>query len=181
MSGTPGSSLPVAKPSPVVPATPKTMPIRKVSSMVTIESVGFKPAPLVAGSAVDLILTFKNGGTAASDPNLKYTLGCRVKSGGPCPVPNTTRLVSATGIAPGMTAGETLAGASPAKAGDYELTVAIGTARGRVFPFSVAGPMIQRQIQPQMRPQVQPQPQPQSQPLLQPQTQPQRMRSVPDR
>jgi hypothetical protein len=142
------ASAPLAPPAPLPrPAgTMKTAKVVKARTLstgvlkagVTLESVAFKPAPLVAGTPVDIALSFKNGGTVASDPGLKYTIACLVKSGGPnCPVANTTRPVSASGIGPGMSVTASLAGASPAEAGSYELTIAIGEAKGRSFPLSV--------------------------------------------
>jgi hypothetical protein len=107
-------------------------------AVVVVETVAFKPAPLTAGKAIDLSLSFKNSGTAASDPALQYSLSCTVKSGGPaCPIPATKRPVSSAGLAPGESRVVTLAGASPATAGSYDLVVTVGTAAAKHFPFSV--------------------------------------------
>ncbi|MHB8836571.1 MAG: hypothetical protein ACYC9Y_12845 [Candidatus Methylomirabilia bacterium] len=147
---TPGGQPPAPLPLPTSqpPAAGKAVTAKSLSTAVLkagvkLEFVAFKPSPQVTGKPVDVSLSFKNAGTAASDPGLKYAITCSVKSGGPnCPVANSTRLVSATGIEPGKTVAVTLAGASPAEAGSYELTITIGEAKGSTFPFSVGGTRI---------------------------------------
>jgi hypothetical protein len=72
---------------------------------------------------VDLIITFKNKGLVASSADLKYTVSCTVKSGGPgCAVASSTRSINKS-IPAGQTHSITLAGATPAVAGTYEVTV----------------------------------------------------------
>ena len=127
-----------AKEVKVLPSQTLTTAVAK--AVVSVESPLFKPAPPETGKPLGVVLTFKNSGTAASDPGLKYTLTCTVKSGGPeCPVANVARPrpVSAAGIPPGKTAADTLAGVVPAAAGSYELSVKIGEAKAVSFPFSV--------------------------------------------
>ena len=99
----------------------KPMTLKKAS--VVVESLGYKPAPTTPGKMVDLIITFKNKGLAASSPDLKYSVSCVVKSGGPaCAVASTTRSINKA-IPAGQTHSVTLAGATPAVAGTYEVTV----------------------------------------------------------
>lgn len=137
---------PQSAPGPAVKSSAETNigKIAVAQASVAVESVGFKPAPLNAGRPVDVILTFKNNGFAASDPVLTYTLTCTVQSGGPdCPIPATTRPFGSA-IDPGKILSTTLAGATAASAGDYELSVAIGNGRGRPFAFTVKPLLIKR-------------------------------------
>jgi hypothetical protein len=143
VSTPPGGTVGAAK-----PALARNVTAIAPRAVVKLETVAFKPAPLLAGTPVDAMLTFKNAGTAPSDPGLTYTLACTVKSGGhACPVAGTTRLVSATALDPGQGLTVTLAGASPAEPGSYELSIAIGQAKAKVYPFVVNAPKLK--IQPQ--------------------------------
>lgn len=88
-----------------------------------MEGITYTPSPLTAGSAVDLIITFKNNGQADSSAPLNYSVSCTVKSGGPaCLVPSSTRSINAS-IPAGKTYTITLAGSNPAVIGKYEVTV----------------------------------------------------------
>lgn len=90
---------------------------------VVVESLAYKPAPTKPGEMVDLIITFKNKGQVASNASLKYSVSCTVKSGGPsCAVASSTRPINKA-IPAGQTHSITLAGATPAVAGTYEVTV----------------------------------------------------------
>ena len=90
---------------------------------VVVEDLDCKPASPTPGKMVDLIITFKNKGQAASSAALKYSVSCTVKNGGPsCPVASSTRSINKA-IPAGQTHSITLAGATPAVAGTYEVTV----------------------------------------------------------
>lgn len=90
---------------------------------VVVETLAYKPAPATPGKMIDLIITFKNKGLAESSPDLKYSVTCTVKSGGPaCAVASCTRSINKA-IPAGKTHSVTLAGATPAVAGTYEVTV----------------------------------------------------------
>jgi len=92
-------------------------------AVVVVESLAYKPAPTTPGKMVDLIITFKNKGLADSSASLKYSVSCIVKSGGPaCAVASSTRSINKA-IPAGQTHSITLAGATPAVAGTYEVTV----------------------------------------------------------
>jgi hypothetical protein len=92
-------------------------------AVVVVESLGYKPAPTKPGDQVDLIIIFKNKGETASSADLKYSVSCIVKSGGPaCAVASTTRAINKS-IPAGQTYRVELDGATPAVAGTYEVTV----------------------------------------------------------
>ncbi len=107
----------------VASSTKMTKQVTLKQAVVVVESLGYKPAPTKPGDQVDLIITFKNKGLVASSADLKYSVSCTVKSGGPaCAVASTTRPINKA-IPGGQTHSITLAGATPAKAGTYEVTV----------------------------------------------------------
>ncbi len=92
-------------------------------AVVVVEGLGYKPTPTKPGDQVDLMITFKNKGEVASSADLKYSVSCIVKSGGPaCAVASTTRAINKS-IPAGQTYYVELDGATPAKAGTYEVTV----------------------------------------------------------
>lgn len=112
---------------------------------VIVNSVSYKPAPTKPGNMVDLIITFKNKGQASSSANLKYSVNCGVKSGGPaCVVASKTYPINKS-IPAGQTYQLTLTGSTPALAGKFEVTVKPegGTAdSGRTITIDV-GPKIE--------------------------------------
>jgi hypothetical protein len=92
-------------------------------AVVVVDSLGYKPAPTKPGNQVDLMILFKNKGEVASSADLKYSVSCTVKSGGPaCAVASTTRAINKS-IPAGQTYYVELDGATPAVAGTYEVTV----------------------------------------------------------
>ena len=97
------------------------MTLRQVG--VVVDGLSYTPAPTTPGKVVDLIITFKNKSQAVSNAALKYSVSCTMKSGGPsCPVASSTRSINKA-IPAGQTQNITLAGATPAVAGTYEITV----------------------------------------------------------
>jgi hypothetical protein len=90
---------------------------------VVVEGITYTPLPAIAGSPVDLLVTFRNKGQTDSSAPLKYSVSCTVKSGGPaCLVPSSTRSINAS-IPAGKTYTITLAGSNPAVIGKYEVTI----------------------------------------------------------
>lgn len=90
---------------------------------VIVNSVSYKPAPTKPGNMVDLIITFKNDGKVNSSANLKYSVNCSVKSGGPaCVVANNIYSINKS-IPAGQTYQLTLTGTTPAVTGKFEVTV----------------------------------------------------------
>jgi hypothetical protein len=98
--------------------------------IIKVVSIAYMPAPLKAGSAVDLSIQFMNVGLGPST-SFTYSLSCKVLSGGPeCPVPNTTHTVNKV-IQVNQGYSAILMGANPAKAGQYRVSVILPGARGR--------------------------------------------------
>jgi hypothetical protein len=137
----PSRKVPVGKAG----ASPQDLQVAKKGTvavtslaLISVQTLAFMPAPLKAGTGVDVLLTFKNGGTAASTASHKYEISCIVKGGGPiCPVTESTPSIGKA-IPPGGTHTVTLAGIDDdAYAGTYQLTVQPKPGTKRTADFTV--------------------------------------------
>jgi hypothetical protein len=131
----------VTKGGQVASSAKMTKQVTLKQAVVVVDSLSYRPAPTKPGNQVDLMITFKNKGQAASSADLKYSVSCIVKNGGPaCAVAATTRAINKS-IPAGQAYGFTLAGATPAVVGTYEVTVKpVGGAAdsGRTVTINVA-------------------------------------------
>mgnify|MGYP001611442097 CR=1 FL=1 len=101
------------------------MPLKVTAPKLGVSRIAVHPAPLKAGTPVNLDIAFENKGNKASATDAQYKLTCTVLKGGPeCPVPSTIGTIGG-GIEPGQSQSVTLMGAKPAAAGEYRVSVAV--------------------------------------------------------
>ena len=142
----------------VAEADPKTLKV--TAPKLGVSRIAVHPAPLKAGTPVNLDIAFENKGNKASAPDAQYKLTCAVVQGGPeCPVPSGDRAIG-KGIEPGQTGSVILLGAKPAAAGEYRVSVAVPPDQlGRPYSITlnvapvITGPKVQP---PDQRPQIRP-------------------------
>lgn len=111
-----------------------------------VGAIAYKPAPLKAGQPIDLSVQVENKGPAKSGDGYQLVIRCKAVSGGQCPVPDTTRALPS--IEPGKAHTMVFAGAKPATAGKYELSVDIRPVTrtsGKTLELTV-GPQLARPL-----------------------------------
>ena len=134
--------------------------VKVTAPKLVVKSIAAHPAPLQAGTPVNLEIAFENKGAKASGPDAKYKLTCTVLHGGPeCPAPSGDRPIGKS-IEPGQSDSVTLMGAKPAAAGEYRVSVAVPPEQmGRPYSITlkvapvITGPRVQP---PDQRPQIRP-------------------------
>ena len=137
----------------------KTIPQRleAMAPRLMVKSIAVHPAPLKAGTPVNLYITFENKGTKASGPDAQYKIACAVLKGGPeCPAPSSTSQIG-KGIEPGQSDSVTLMGAQPAVAGEYRVSVAVPPDQmGRPYSMTLKVAPASKPVKPVVAPPSQP-------------------------